>query len=99
MNNVFSLDDFTSRLMPLTYFRRNAGEVMARLSVEGTIFITKGGKPIAKLSVVKVNTSFGVEKKIKKLKKLSGGFHLGKDLTPDKMNKLLDRRYEEMLPR
>lgn len=39
------------------------------------------------------------EEEIGKLvKRLSGGARLKKDLTPEEINKELDRRYEEMLP-
>ena len=34
----------------------------------------------------------------KMVDKLSGGLKLGKNLTPAMINKILDKRYEEMLP-
>lgn len=35
----------------------------------------------------------------KLVKRLSGGLNLKKNLTPEEINKELDRRYEDMLPR
>lgn len=99
MDNLQTIEDFSKRLLPLTYFRRNAGEVMARLPKVGTFILTKDGKPVARLSILKEETKEGdIEKNIAKLKSLVGGFKLGKGMSPAKINKLLDARYAEMLP-
>jgi len=37
------------------------------------------------------------EKKVALIKKLSGGFKLG-DWTPEELNRIYDKQYEEMLP-
>lgn len=100
MDNLQTIEDFSKRLLPLTYFRRNAGKVMARLPKVGTFILTKDGKPVAKLSILTEETKEeNVEKNIAKLKSLAGGFKLGKGMSPAQINKLLDARYAEMLPR
>ena len=33
-----------------------------------------------------------IKDKLKKLRKLAGGFKLGGDLTPDKINRIIDKR-------
>lgn len=95
------IDKLTQRLLPLTVLRRNAGEVLEKLQLVGSYILTKDGKPIAKLSSLTKNkfSERDIEKDLKKLRKLAGGFHLGGNLSPQKINKLLDDRYEKMLPR
>lgn len=94
------IDDITQRLLPLTVFRRNAGEVLARLPKVGTFILTKDGRPIARLSTLEERTKIETTKeRLVKLKPLIGGFRLGIGLTPKQLNKLIDKSYEEMLPR
>lgn len=42
--------EFNNQIVPLTYFRRNAGEVFDRLAKVRQLVITKGGKPVAVIS-------------------------------------------------
>lgn len=98
--NLSDLNEFTQRLLPLTVFRRNAGEVLARLPEVGTFILTKDGRPIARLSTLEEKTKIETTKeKLARLKPLIGGFRLGIGLTPKQLNKLIDKSYEEMLPR
>lgn len=98
--NTINIEDLTKRLLPLTYLRRNAGEVLANLPKVGTYILTKDGKPVAKLSVLeKEAKKEDIDSKLKKLRKLAGGFKLGGDLTPEKINKIIDKSYEHLLPR
>ena len=100
MDNLQTIEDFSKRLLPLTYFRRNAGKVMAKLPKAGTFILTKDGKPVAKLSTIRENVYGGdIEENIKKLKKLAGGFRLGKGLAPSKINKIIDESYAKNLLR
>lgn len=102
MLNSAQWEDFTQRLVPLTYFRRNAGAVLRKLSLHKSLILTKDGQPIAEISSFKKNkkisTQDQIEADLKKLKSLSGGFKLGGNLTPEKINQILDDRYAEMLP-
>lgn len=53
-------------------------------------------RPVAKKSPkVKVRSEIQM---LEKVNKLSGGLRLGENLTPALINKIIDKRYEEMLP-
>ena len=49
LSNV-DIAEFNKQIVPLTYFRRNAGEVFDRLARVSQLIITKGGKPVAIIS-------------------------------------------------
>lgn len=100
MDNAAAIDDFAKRLLPLTYFRRNAGTVLDSLEKGKAFILTRGGRPFAKISLLAdFKKELTREEKLRKLKKAIGGFRLGRGMTPSQMNKLLDKRYAEMLPR
>ena len=50
--NISNIDiaEFNNQIVPLTYFRRNAGEVFDKLAKVSQLIITKGGKPVAIIS-------------------------------------------------
>lgn len=48
--------------------------------------------------ILKAQKKMTDEEISKLVKSLSGGLNLKKDLTPEEINKELDRRYEDMLP-
>ncbi len=50
--NISNVDiaEFNNQIVPLTHFRRNAGEVFDRLAKINQLIITKGGKPVAIIS-------------------------------------------------
>lgn len=50
--NISNADitEFNNQIVPLTYFRRNAGEVFDKLAKVRQLVITKGGKPVAIIS-------------------------------------------------
>jgi len=48
--NTFDINEFNNRIVPLTYFRRNAGVVFDRLSQIKQLLITKDGIPLAIIS-------------------------------------------------
>ncbi len=53
-------------------------------------------KPVKKRpSVKKINKEEIIKKNVELVKKLSGGLNLGKGLTPEQINKLIDQGYEE----
>lgn len=93
------INDFTQRLLPLTVFRRNAGMVLEKLKGSGELIITKDGKPIARLSSLETeDTNENTEKKLTRLRKLAGGLRFKKQLSPQDINRKLDKRHEKMLP-
>jgi len=51
------MTDFTNSLMPLTFFRRRAGEALEKLGEEGILILTKDGKPIAKITPMEEKTT------------------------------------------
>ncbi len=93
---IGDIEELTKRLLPLTYFRRNAGEILEKLEKIGTIILTKDGKPVAKLTSLYEKNELSKKEKIIKLKKLAGGFHLGK-ISPKKIRKIIYQRYEKVL--
>ncbi len=48
--STFDINEFNNQTVPLTYFRRNAGQVFTRLSQTSQLIITKDGKPLAIIS-------------------------------------------------
>lgn len=95
------ISDFTAKLIPLTYFRRRAGEVLEKLPEAGNFILTKDGNPIAKLSVLaenKVKTEDQITADIRKIRRIAGGLHLGK-IAPSQINRIIEKSYEKMLPR
>lgn len=59
---TFDINEFNNRIVPLTYFRRNAGEVFGRLSQIKQLLITKDGVPLAIISDLSApsNTKQGI---------------------------------------
>lgn len=100
MDTMLNVNEITKRLLPLTLFRRRAGDVLKNLSQVKMYVITKDGKPVAKLTALDEPVSEETKhQRLAKLKSLSGGFRLGKGMSPSQIDKLLDKRYEQMLPR
>lgn len=97
MKQLIDIDELTKRLLPLTYFRRNAGEIIGKLETLGTIILTKGGKPVAKLTPLKEKEESDEKENLLKVKKFAGGFHFG-NITPKQIKKIILSRYEKVLP-
>ena len=47
-----NISDIASQMIPLTYFRRNAGDVLEKLADLGQLIIIKDGKPVATLTSI-----------------------------------------------
>lgn len=97
MKQLIDIEELTERLFPLTYFRRNAGQIIEKLEKVGTIILTKDGRPVAKLSSLEVKKEFSKREKLEKLKKIAGGYHFGK-ITPRQIKKIIMKQYEQVLP-
>lgn len=101
MKQSIDIEELTKRLLPLTYFRRNAGEVIKNLEKIGSLILTKDGRPVAKLTSLKEKAEKeqdeDIEENLKKLKKFAGGYHLGK-ISPRKIKKIIMQQYERVLP-
>jgi hypothetical protein len=48
--STFDINEFNNQIIPLTYFRRNAGQVFERLARTKQLLITKDGVPLAIIS-------------------------------------------------
>ncbi len=99
MQTLTNLDDITKRLVPLTYFRRKAGEAFDKLPQLGMLIITKNGKPVAKLSKIsntETNTQPKPAQDLEKVNKVIGGFRLGR-VSPAKFKSIILKRYDRVL--
>ena len=47
-----TITDIANQMIPLTYFRRNAGDVLDKLADLGQLILMKDGKPVATLTSV-----------------------------------------------
>ena len=100
MPQTISLDDIGQHLVSTTDFRRNAGSYLDKLAQGQSFIIIRGNTPLGTLTPLPNASTHNTRKAdIEKIKRLSGGFRFKKDLTPAQLNSILDKRYEEMLPR
>ena len=99
MPQTISIDDISQHLVSITDFRRNAGAYLDRINSVGSYVLVRDGTPIVKITPIKKESVISTEEKLQKLEERIGGFKFKKDLTPKQLHALLDKRYEEMLPR
>lgn len=99
MPHTISLDDIGQHLVSVTDFRRNAGSYLDRIHAVGSYVLVRDGIPLVKMVPIEKNDTMSTEEKLRKLKRLTGGFRFKKSLSPKRFNKLLDDRYAQMLPR
>jgi len=72
--------------------------VFKRLSEIGEFIVTKDGKPIARLSSLKISKDVeSISEKLKKLHKLAGGLKIKKHPNPKDITRILNNRHEKML--
>ncbi len=89
-----------STIISITNFRRNAGNYLDQLELGNSFTIIRDSAPVAKLVPVTNQPSAStLAQDLAKIKKLAGGFKLGKGRTPKQMNQDYDRMYDQMLPR
>lgn len=87
-------------LVPFTQLRRNPNYVVKKAQEVGGVVVTKSGRPLVGIvPVIRPATSEEIQKRVAKIRSLSGKLNLGADFTAEEMNRLLDGRYEEMLSR
>ncbi len=97
MKQFFDIEELSKKLLPLTYFRRNAGEVIEKLKTTGTIILTKDGKPVAKLTPLEKEAESDEEENLKKIKRFAGGYHFGK-ISTKQIKKIILSQYDKVLP-
>ena len=71
----------TDKMIPITYARRNLGEILKRLTREGELYLMRGSKIAAKLSLPQVNRDDHRKKTIDKV----FGAWKGTDLDNDEL--------------
>lgn len=99
MPQTISLDDMNKHFISLTDFRRNAGSYIDTLPQKGPYSILRGSKVVANLSApTESEPELSIEERIKKVRRLAGGFRLGISLTPEQLNEEYDKMYDKMLP-
>ena len=100
---VTIIDDQTKQpltLLPITYLHHNVGKVFDDLAKIGGYAVMRDSEVIGKILPVAGKTKMLTkEERVAKVRALAGGFHLGKGLSPQQMNKEYDKIYDKMLPR
>jgi len=100
MPQTISFDDISQHLVSITDFRRNAGRYLNQLSQGRSFVIVRDSVPIGTLIPTQnKSTKTTRQADIDTIRRLSGGFHFPKSLSPDQLNKEYDKMYDEMLPR
>ncbi len=85
-------------------FRQNFPELKERLEDGHSFTLMYRATPLADIITrssprksLNVSREERIRQNIAKVKKLAGGIHFKRRLTPERISKLLDKRYEEML--
>jgi len=76
---------------------RNEFENVRSLLEEGeSILLIHRSQPLARIEPIEKRLS--KKRLLNQLKKIAGGLKLGRDLTPKKISRILNKRYESLLP-
>lgn len=86
----------SDQFISMKQMRENFPEYKAGLEQGKTYTIIYRSKPLARLTPISSGPTY-TKKDIEKVRTLAGGVSGGKDLTPEKLNKLIDESYEDML--
>ena len=86
----------SDQFISMKQMRENFPEYKAGLEQGKTYTIIYRSKPLARLTPISSGPKYTKED-IEKVRKLAGGVSGGKDLTPEKLNKLIDDSYEDVL--
>lgn len=90
------------QIISVKQLRENLPKIREGLRKNQVYLLIYRSRPFARLEPVEKDLGWEEEKSFSKsdlslVDKLSGGLRLGKSLTPAKINKVLDQRYEKML--
>lgn len=100
MPYTISPDDVHKQLISATEFRRRTGRYLDKLAQGQSFVIIRGNIPLGTLTPLPNMPSKDARRAdIEKIKRLSGGFHFKKSLTPKQLNNAYDKMYDEMLLR
>lgn len=88
-------------IISVKQLRENFGALKSELEQGKSFLLMYRSQPLAELKPVKQKkfpaSKAQIKRNIEKVRKLAGGFHLGKDLTPEKINQINDEKYERLL--
>ncbi len=89
-------------IISVKQLRENFGALKAELEAGESFLLMYRSQPLAELKPVKQTTLASskkkIQRKLRQIRKIAGGLHLGKDLTPEKINELNDQIYDQLLP-
>jgi len=92
-------------IISVKQLRENFGFLKSELEQGKSFLLMYRSRPLAQLKPVKQkkfpSTQAQIKKNLELVKRLAGGIRLGKfakEVTPEKINELLDSRYEKVLP-
>ncbi len=100
--NYPSIPELEKRLLPITEFRRNAGEILRRLPDMGEIILMKSGIPIATLSDFHSYSYAGDVKYPERaalIRKTAGGFVAKRSLSMGEINRLMEKKDGRLIRR
>ena len=85
-------------IISMKQLREDFSSVKQRLQAGEELLLIYRSQPLAKIRPVgKRKKTLKKKDYVKIIEKLAGGFKLGANLTPEKLNKIYDKQYEEML--
>ena len=87
-------------IISMKQLREDFSTVKQRLQAGEELLLIYRSQPLAEIKPVGKRKKKVSKKKdyAKIIEKLAGGFKLGVNLTPEKLNKIYDKQYEKMLP-
>lgn len=86
-------------IISMKQLREDFGDIKQRLQAGEKLLLVYRSQPLAEIKPVKKRKKKVLKRRdyTKIIEKLAGGFKLGRNLTPEKLNKIYDKQYEEML--
>ena len=87
-------------IISMKQLREEFPSIRERIEMGEKLLLIYRSKPLAEIKPLKKKKKFKKASKkdySKIVEKLAGGLSLGKDITPDKLNKIYDKQYKEML--
>lgn len=86
-------------IISMKQLREDFSTIKQRLQAGEQLLLIYRSQPLAEIKPIKKSRKRVFKKRdyTKMIEKLAGGFKLGADLAPEKLNKIYDKQYEEML--
>lgn len=86
-------------IISMKQLREDFSAIKQRLQAGEELLLIYRSQPLAEIRPIKKRKKEAFKKRdyAKIIEKLAGGFKLGVNLTPEKLSKIYDKQYEEML--